>query len=537
MNATFPFRGFMACLGAAIFLSAGCISQSTKPRVVFTQLSINGCPVHMILDTGAASTVLYSPAAKRAGLAFTSPQQTVVPGTFGVVTTMSDPARVSEGAQMFTTRLPVFTLPPLSRPPRGPAEDGVIGWPEVRGNILVFDSVHRLVRSVNQIPGYASAWLKLKLLPGSTLLLETPRINGRAQTILVDTGAPQGIQLPPARWKEARIANPRTPSITINHSNWSIGSFAARAFVADEINLGGIVLTDVTVENMPAPEVTWLNKTVPGAAVAGVIGLGALARMDLIVDGENGVAYLQPKPPHGGRQPAVSDNWTIAENVRLNCDNLFVRSGIDESSKRDFGGAIADYNHALELNPKNADAYANRALARLEEGDIVGAIADDTRAAELNPTNPDIHAALGFSRQISGDFSGAVAEYDKVIELNPDDSASVRLHRETLLQRLGRPSTDFATTVAGWKDGWLKNIGLFMAGQLDEKELLAAGPSRNQRCEAFYFIGMKHLLNGDRLGAREFFQESVATGVRQYTEYQFARVESERLEAAPEIIR
>jgi hypothetical protein len=494
------FRGPPACLAAAAFLFAGCVSEPATPRVVFTKLAINGQPVRMVLDTGAASTVLYSAAANRVGLNFAPPRHDVVAGAFEIVAGMSEPARVTAGAQTFTARLPVFTLPPSSRLmiSSTSGEDGVIGWPEVRDNILVFDAAHRTVRSVAQLPEETSGWLKLKVRPHSTLLLETPLPDGKAGTIMVDTGAPQGVQLTPARWQEARAAHPATPSTTVNHSSWSIGSFAAQTMWADEIKLGALILTDVPVENMPAAEADWLSKAAPGAEVAGIIGLRALTRMDLVVDGKNGFAYARPRPPAG------TGNWSVAKNVRLNRDNLFIRSGNDNYSRRYFDAAIADYTRAIEINPKNADACANRALAR----------------------------------QIHGDFSDALADYDKVIELNPDDSAGVRLHRQTLLRRLGRPPEDFSTTVAGWKDGWIKTIGLFVADRLDEKALLAAVektdavPALSQQCEAFYYIGMKRLFNGDKAGAREFFQKSVATGVREYTEYQFAAAELARLDAA-----
>ncbi len=533
MNATrLSFRGPLACLAAA-FLFAGCVSEPATPRVVFTKLAINGQPVQMMLDTGAASTVLYSAAANRVGLNFAPPRHDVVAGAFEIIVGMSEPAQVTAGAQPFTARLPVFTLPPSSRlPSSASGEDGVIGWPEVRDNILVFDAAHRTVRSVAQLPEETSGWLKLKVRPHSTLLLETPLSNGKAGAILVDTGAPQGVQLTPAKWQEARAAHPKAPLTTVNHSTWSIGSFAAQAMWADEIKLGALILTDVPVENMPDAEAAWLNKAASGAEVAGIIGLRALTRMDLVVDGKNGFAYVRPRPPAG------TGNWSVAKNVRLNCDNLFVRSGIANCSSRNFDAAIADYTKALEINPKNAAAYANRALARLEKGDTVGALADDTRALELNPKSPDIHADRALARQIHGDFSDALADYDKVIELNPDDSAGARLHRQTLLRRLGRPPENFSTTVAGWKGGWIKTIGLFVADRLDEKALLAAAekknvvPALNQQCEAFYYIGMKRLFNGDKAGARDFFQKSVATGVREYTEYQFAAAELARLDAA-----
>jgi tetratricopeptide (TPR) repeat protein len=534
MNTTrLLFRSPVAWLAATAFLFAGCGSQPATPRVVFTKLAINGQPVHMVLDTGAASTVLYSAAANRVDLHFAPSRHDVATGPFEIVAGISEPARVTAGAQSFTARLPVFTLPPSPRlVSSASGEDGVIGWPEVRDNILVFDSAHHTVRSVAQLPEEASGWLKLRVLPHNTLLLETPMSDGKTGAILVDTGAPQGVQLTPAQWREARAAHPEVLSTPVTHSTWSIGSFTAQEMRAEEIRLGALILTDVPVENMPAAEATWLKTAAPGAEVAGVIGLLALTRMDLVVDGENGFAYARPRPPAG------TGNWSVAENVRLSCDNLLVRSGIANCGGRNYDAAIADYTRALEINPKNAEAYANRALAKLEKGDIAGVLADDARALEIDPNSPDVHAGRALARQIHGDFSDALADYDKAIELNPDNSAGARLHRQTLLHRLGRPPEDFSKTVAGWKDGWVKTIGLFLANRLDEKALLAAaekedvGPAPGRQCEAFYYIGMKRIFNGDKAGARKFFQKSVATGVREYGEYQLAAAELARLDAA-----
>jgi len=104
-----------------------------------------------------------------------------------------------------------------------------------------------------------------------------------------------------------------------------------------------------------------------------------------------------------------------------------------------------------------------------------------------------------------------------------------------LLRRLGREPGDFSTTVAALKDQWTKNIGLFLAQQIDERTLLASIDQADedlalrQNCEAFYYIGLMHLFSGDKTGARRYFQKSVATGVREYSEYQFATAELARL--------
>ncbi|MGP8198009.1 MAG: aspartyl protease family protein [Limisphaerales bacterium] len=526
------FRGSLACLAAAVFFFAGCATEPLTPRIVVANLAINGQPVHMMLDTGAASTLLYSTAAKRVGLDFAPPRREVAAGAFEIVAGMSEPTRVTVGAQTFTSPLPVYSPSPSSRQPSATMEDGVIGWPEVRNNILVFDAAHRTVRSVARLPKETDGWLKLRVLPRSTLMLETPLSDGKRGVILVDTGAPQGVQLSPARWQETRAAHPDEPLVTINHSTWSIGPFAAQAMWADEIKLGALTLTGLPVENMPPAEADWLNQADPGAEVAGVIGLRALAHLDLVVDGRNGLAYARSRPP------ASIGNWSVAETVRLSCDNLFVRSGIANCSGGKYDSAIADYTRAIEINHKNLDAYANRALARLEKGDAAGAVADETQAIELNPTSSAVHAGRALARQIQGDFSGALADYDKVIELNRRDSANAQLHRQMLLCRLGRPAGDFATTVAGWKDGWTKTLALFVADQLDETALLAAAqkndavPAHGPQCEAFYYIGIKRLCNSDNPGARDFFQKAVATGLRQYVEYQLAVAELARLDAA-----
>jgi tetratricopeptide (TPR) repeat protein len=46
-------------------------------------------------------------------------------------------------------------------------------------------------------------------------------------------------------------------------------------------------------------------------------------------------------------------------------------------------GAIADYNKAIELDPKDADAYINRGNAKYGNGDKKGACLDWSKAGEL----------------------------------------------------------------------------------------------------------------------------------------------------------
>jgi Flp pilus assembly protein TadD len=49
----------------------------------------------------------------------------------------------------------------------------------------------------------------------------------------------------------------------------------------------------------------------------------------------------------------------------------------------DVDGGIADYNRAVELDPKQSRAYMNRGFFKQAKGDLDGAIADYNRALEL----------------------------------------------------------------------------------------------------------------------------------------------------------
>ena len=62
--------------------------------------------------------------------------------------------------------------------------------------------------------------------------------------------------------------------------------------------------------------------------------------------------------------------------------------------RKEFDRAIVEYNKALELNPKLALAYTDRAVAHENSGSVGAAIADYTRALEVDPNNHPSKSAL-----------------------------------------------------------------------------------------------------------------------------------------------
>ncbi|WP_343527657.1 tetratricopeptide repeat protein [Sphingomonas sp.] len=83
--------------------------------------------------------------------------------------------------------------------------------------------------------------------------------------------------------------------------------------------------------------------------------------------------------------------------------------------------AIADYGKAIELNPNNVWAMANRAITRIEMGDLAGAKEDLSRADKIDPNHGPTHLARGMIAERENRPKDAIAAYGKVLEQDPTD--------------------------------------------------------------------------------------------------------------------
>jgi lipoprotein NlpI len=134
--------------------------------------------------------------------------------------------------------------------------------------------------------------------------------------------------------------------------------------------------------------------------------------------GNRGKAYMVK----GDNDRAIADyNQAISINPRN--ATFYNNRGIAYRNKGDFDRAIADYSQAIRLNPKDHDVYYNRGIVYRNKGDQDRAIADYNQAISLNPKDPDFFNNRAFAYREKGDLNHAIADYSEAIRLAPKNDA------------------------------------------------------------------------------------------------------------------
>jgi tetratricopeptide (TPR) repeat protein len=98
----------------------------------------------------------------------------------------------------------------------------------------------------------------------------------------------------------------------------------------------------------------------------------------------------------------------------------YYNRGLLEANKREFDIAIADFNRAIQLSPKFARAFNDRGSIKATMKEIDGAIADFNHAIQLNPQFIQAYMNLGSVEAYSGDLNEAIANFNQVVQLDPD---------------------------------------------------------------------------------------------------------------------
>jgi tetratricopeptide (TPR) repeat protein len=85
----------------------------------------------------------------------------------------------------------------------------------------------------------------------------------------------------------------------------------------------------------------------------------------------------------------------------------------------DYNEAFEDANRALELDPKLFEAYRERAMVYLDRENAAQAIADFDRSLQLRPGQPDTLYWRGVAKEMLGDLDGAQQDFAMTQALKP----------------------------------------------------------------------------------------------------------------------
>ncbi|HKP54977.1 MAG TPA: tetratricopeptide repeat protein [Chloroflexia bacterium] len=137
-----------------------------------------------------------------------------------------------------------------------------------------------------------------------------------------------------------------------------------------------------------------------------------------------------------GTQGNASDVSTSGSRTASEA-NIHVQRGYDYYENRLYEQALAEYNRAIELDPKLAVAYRARGYVYYERNDYERALAEYNRAIELDTKLTKAYSNRGYVYYERNDYERALADYNRAIELDPENEAA-HTGREMVYAKLGQ---------------------------------------------------------------------------------------------------
>ncbi len=111
--------------------------------------------------------------------------------------------------------------------------------------------------------------------------------------------------------------------------------------------------------------------------------------------------------------------------TRFEKEGIQIR-GLAYKEKGKYDEAISDYSKALEINPRDAEAYYNRGIVYNRKGQYDEAISDFSKALEINQRYALAYQNRGIAHDNKGEYDQAISDYTKALEINPKASVAYR---------------------------------------------------------------------------------------------------------------
>lgn len=194
---------------------------------------------------------------------------------------------------------------------------------------------------------------------------------------------------------------------------------------------------------------------------------------------------------------------------------------------------IVACSEVIRNDPNAAWAHLNRGIAHGAGGDTTRELADYNKAIELNPKLANAYQNRGVIAFNNGEFAAAATDFAKTVELNGDAYAVLFLH---LAKARGgeTATTELETNAAKLKAAnWPYPVAELLLGKKLPAAVLAAATTREQKCEAQFYIGEFYAITNDKEAAEKPLRLAASLCAKDVVESNAATAELKRLGFGP----
>ena len=240
----------------------------------------------------------------------------------------------------------------------------------------------------------------------------------------------------------------------------------------------------------------------------------------------------------GNHERALAD-FDLAVNLDPKLPSIYYNRALSLSEKGEHDRAIVDYDEAVRLNPRDARAYTGRAVEWTMKGDYKRALADYEHVIRLDPQGMGGYFGRARVRFYDGSFMPAASDFFRAHQLDGSVYSALWLYLARKRADIpGEKTLEHEAGTGGAGDWPAPLVALYLDRTTPDAVQKAATHQnvtrqRDQRCEANFYVAHWHLLKGAREPAAQLLREARTVCPTGFIEHEGAVAELRRLQLKP----